>query len=77
MSRYKKYDVPWWWLAIGLIGFIINIRVAAEIATPFERAIDGLAAGGVLLTSIYYGCLFFGLFDKVRTRRNVDSGEEH
>ncbi|MCI5146657.1 MAG: hypothetical protein D3923_14305 [Candidatus Electrothrix sp. AR3] len=54
----SKKKSPWWPLVI--IGyFIINFRVEAGFATTFERMIDGLVAGVVLLLLIYIGAKFF------------------
>ncbi len=47
-----------WSLSI-LIYFIINLRVEAGIATTFERALDGLVGGVVLLLLLYINARFF------------------
>ena len=41
------------------IWLIINIRVEAGIGSSFERAIDGMVGGAVLLTSIFLALRFF------------------
>lgn len=45
------------------IWLIINIRVEAGLASTFERAIDGLVGGTVLLVSIFIALRFFRCFD--------------
>ena len=50
---------PAWLPVVILVYFIINFRVEAGIATPFERALDGLVGGVVLLVLLYIGARFF------------------
>ena len=45
------------------IWLIINIRVEAGIASTFERGIDGLVGGTVLLVSIFIALRFFRCID--------------
>ena len=52
------------WRYLLIIGyFIINVRVEAGFATPFERALDGLVAGVVLMLLIYAGAKFFNFIE--------------
>lgn len=48
-----------WCPVVILVYFVINIRVEAGIATSFERALDGLIGGAVLLVLIYISARFF------------------
>ncbi len=48
-----------WCLIVIVLYFIMNFRVEAGIATPFERALDGLVGGMVLLLLLYVGARFF------------------
>jgi hypothetical protein len=41
----------------------MNFRVEAGIATPFERALDGLVGGVVLLLLLYLGARFFNILN--------------
>ena len=41
----------------------MNFRVEAGIATPFERALDGLVGGVVLLLLLYVGARFFNFLN--------------
>ena len=50
---------PVWLPIVILVYFIINFRVEAEIATPFERGLDGLVGGVVLLALVYVAARFF------------------
>lgn len=48
------------WAGVGFtLWLIINIRVAAGVGTPFERAIDGLVGGAVLLIAIFLSLKYF------------------
>jgi hypothetical protein len=49
-----------WFLVLFVVWLIINIRVEAGIASVFERGLDGLVGGGVLLVSIFLALRFFG-----------------
>jgi hypothetical protein len=52
------------WAVLGVVVWlIINIRVEAGIGTPFERAVDGIVGGALLLTVIFLAWRFF---DSVR-----------
>lgn len=42
-----------------IIWLIINLRVEAGVGTTFERALDGLVAGAVLLVAIFLAWQFF------------------
>ena len=57
--KRQKMNVSVAWIVAALIWYIINIRVEAGIATAFERAIDGLVGGAVLLIILYYAARFF------------------
>ncbi len=48
------------WVSVGfIIWLIINIRVEAGMGTSFERAVDGIVGGAVLLTAIFLALRFF------------------
>jgi hypothetical protein len=51
---------PIWLIVIVALYAVINFRVEAGVATPFERTIDGLVGGIVLLLLLYIGARFFG-----------------
>lgn len=59
-SRNRSQIRSRWALSCFVIWLIINIRVAAGVATVFERALDGLVGGVVLLVSIFLALRFFG-----------------
>ncbi|MDW7771829.1 MAG: hypothetical protein SCH71_02970 [Desulfobulbaceae bacterium] len=42
-----------------VLWLIINIRVEAGMGTPFERAVDGLVGGAVLLIAVFLTLRFF------------------
>ena len=52
-----------WCPVVILLYFVINIRVEAGIATSFERALDGLVGGAVLLVLIYISARFFKILN--------------
>ncbi len=52
-----------WWLAAVLVWYVINIRVAAGMATALERTIDGLVGGVLILVTLYYAAKFFGFLE--------------
>jgi len=52
-----------WFLVLFIIWLVINIRVEAGIGSTFERAVDGLVGGGVLLIAIYLALRFFNLLN--------------
>ena len=54
-----------WCPVVILVFFVINFRVEAGIATPFERAVDGLVAGTVLLLLLYVSARFFKILNPV------------
>ncbi len=57
------------WLPVVILGyFIINFRVEAGIATPFERAFDGLVGGVLLLLLLYVGARFFKILNPADTK---------
>ncbi len=62
-TRRKRRISAGWIIAVFLAWLVVNIRVAAGMATPFERALDGLVGGGVLLVSIFMAIKFFKLPD--------------
>ena len=48
------------WAGIAfVVWLIINIRVEAGVGTPFERAVDGLVGGAVLLVAVFISLRFF------------------
>ena len=57
-----------WCPVIILLYFVINIRVEAGIATSFERALDGLVGGAVLLVLLYIGARFFKILNPVDSK---------
>ncbi len=59
----KKRLSAGWIIVVFLVWLVVNIRVAAGMATPFERALDGIVGGGVLLVSIFMAVKFFKLPD--------------
>ncbi|MDD3618155.1 MAG: hypothetical protein RBR09_07595 [Desulfobulbaceae bacterium] len=42
-----------WFLVCFIVWLIINVRVEAGIGTSFERAVDGLVGGAVLLAAVF------------------------
>lgn len=44
---------------VFVLWLIINIRVEAGVGTPFERALDGLVGGAVLLLAVFLSLCFF------------------
>lgn len=62
-SRQKSSCLP---LAV-LLYIIINIRVAAGLATPPERILDGSVAISVFLLTLYIGAKFFNLIKERNT----------
>ncbi len=62
-TRRKKRVSAGWIIAVFLAWLVINIRVAAGMATPFERALDGIVGGCVLLVAIFMAVKFFKLPD--------------
>ena len=59
---------PVWQLVVLFVYFIINIRVEAGMATVFERALDGLVGGVVLMVLIYISARFFKILNPAGTR---------
>ncbi len=59
----KKRLSAGWIIVVFLAWLVVNIRVAAGMATPFERALDGIVGGVVLLVSIFMAVKFFKLPD--------------
>jgi hypothetical protein len=60
MDNNEKCGSRCIWAVIGFfIWLIINIRVEAGMGTSFERAIDGMVGGAVLLTAIFLALRFF------------------
>ena len=59
-NRNRRQIRSRWAISCFVIWLIINIRVEAGIATVFERALDGLVGGLVLLASIFLALRFFG-----------------
>jgi hypothetical protein len=56
----KKRKTGFIWAGAGFaVWLIINIRVAAGLGTTFERAVDGLVGGVVLLAAIFLAVRFF------------------
>jgi len=56
---------PIWLIVIIVLYAFINFRVEAGLATPFERTIDGLVGGIVLLLLLYIAARFFGYLNPV------------
>ena len=64
MTKYCGSKKCSTWLPVALlIYFVINFRVEAGIATSFERALDGLVGGVVLLLLLYVGARFFKIIN--------------
>lgn len=55
---------------VVLVWLIINLRVAAGVASPLERTLDGLVAGLILLIAIFWAVSFFFLPNKKNTENN-------
>ena len=65
----KKCSV---WLPLAvLVYFIINFRVEAGLATSFERALDGLVGGVVLLVLIYISARFFKILNPADSKDHL------
>lgn len=58
-SHNRKQSRSLWYLLCFVGWLIINIRVEAGIGTVFERTLDGLVGGVVLLVSITLALRFF------------------
>jgi len=65
MTKIFGSRCPLWLALIIAVYVIINFRVEAGFATPFERTIDGLVGGVVLLLLIYIAARFFGFLNPV------------
>ena len=52
-----------WKPLVIIVYFIMNFRVEAGIATTFERCLDGLVGGVVLMLLIYISARFFNLIE--------------
>lgn len=48
-----------WFLLGFIVWLVINIRVEAGMGSSFERAVDGLAGGTLLLVAIFFTFRFF------------------
>lgn len=60
MKKREKSKSGLIWAGVGFaLWLVINIRVEAGFGTPFERAVDGLVGGAVLLTAIFLSLQFF------------------
>lgn len=57
-KEISKSGIIWAGIAF-VLWFIINIRVEAGVGTTFERAVDGLVGGAVLLVAIFFFLRFF------------------
>jgi hypothetical protein len=55
---------------VVLVWLIINLRVAAGVASPFERTLDGLVAGTILLIAVFWAVSFFFLPNKKNRENN-------
>ena len=55
---------------VVLVWLIINLRVAAGVASPFERTLDGLVAGVILLIAVFWAVTFFFLPNKKNRENN-------
>ncbi len=58
----SKKNSSWRYLLI-IVYFIINIRVEAGFATTFERMVDGLVSGVVLMLLVYAGARLLKLIE--------------
>lgn len=64
MKTHRKNRISAGWsIVVFLAWLVVNIRVAAGMATNFERALDGIVGGVVLLVSIFMAVRFFKLPD--------------
>jgi hypothetical protein len=54
---------PVWLPVLLFFYFIINFRVEAGIASVFERTLDGLVGGVVLMVLIYISARFFKILN--------------
>lgn len=68
-TREKKTSVYIGSVLVFLVLLVINIRVAAGVGSPVERAIDGFVGGVVLLVAIFFALRFFQC-DKTSCRGN-------
>jgi len=60
VNNREKNRSKFIWAGVGFaLWLIINIRVAAGMGTPFERAVDGLVGGAVLLIAIFLSLKYF------------------
>lgn len=48
-----------WAAIVFAVWLVINVRVEAGLGTSFERAVDGIVGGAVLLTSIFLAWKFY------------------
>lgn len=55
----KKQSSTVWVIVVFVFWLIVNIRVEAGIATSFERALDGIVGGTVLLSAVFLALRFF------------------
>ena len=70
MKELKKGRSGSIWAGIAFVlWLIVNIRVEAGLGNTFERAIDGLVGGALLLMAVFVGMRFFGC-DKQECRAN-------
>lgn len=60
-----------WCLVVILLFFFINLRVEAGVATSFERALDGLVGGVVLLVLIYISARFFKILNPADSKDHL------
>lgn len=58
-SHNRKQSRSLWYLVCFVAWLVINIRVEAGAGTVFERTLDGLVGGVVLLVSIFLALRFF------------------
>jgi hypothetical protein len=63
VNRNRNQSRSIWYLVCFVGWLVINIRVEAWIGTVFERTIDGLVGGVVLLVSIFLALRFFNVDD--------------
>lgn len=58
MIMCEKKQPSVWVVIVFFFWLIINIRVEAGLASTFERAIDGIVGGALLLSLIFFALRF-------------------
>ena len=60
MGNDGKWCTRTVWFSVGfIVWLIINIRVEAGMGSAFEKAVDGMVGGAVLLIAIFMAVRFF------------------